>query len=269
MSENLHPVVWHATVRIEDGPERRDVGRDAAGLWLSSPSRRHGLHFGVNTPGLVTIYAKDVAALPNWQQQIMAAHSVLPEGGVSAELLASQVHAEPANTLAPEVRLSTAVKHLNEVTSQVWGMPMLKLDTPADEALRECHRFRVLTEEDLYGLAKDVTRVVIEQLDLDLLLSHGPPLGPKEAKPGSRTALQRAMATQVGPEAARTMMGPLAGLYDLRLNDAHAAAEKVTTGIRLLGINQSQPLIHQGARLLSSSAQALEQAAQVVENWKR
>ena len=66
-----------------------------------------------------------------------------------------------------------------------------------------------------------------------------------------------------------TLMGSLAGLYDLRLNDAHAAAEKATTGIRLLGIDPSQPLVHQGERLLSSTAQILEQAAQVVENWER
>ena len=27
-------------------------------------------------------------------------------------------------------------------------LTLIKLDTPADEALRECHRFRVLTEEE-------------------------------------------------------------------------------------------------------------------------
>lgn len=261
----FRPDLVQAMLRFRDG-RLSWYTHDTGGLAVSSG---YGLHFGVNALGLVTIYAKDVAALPNWQQQIMAAHSVLPEGGVSAELLASQVHAEPANTRAPEVRLSTAVDRLNEVTSRIWGSPVIKLDTHADEALRACHRFRVLTEEDLYSLAKDVTRVVIEQLDLDLLLSHSPPLGQKETKPGSRTALQRAIATQVGPEAARTMMGPLAGLYDLRLNDAHAAAEKVATGIRLLGIDQGQPLVHQGAHLLNSTAQALEQGTQVIEAWNR
>lgn len=228
----------------------------------------HSLHFGVNTLGLVNIYAKDVALLPNWQQRIMAAHSVVPEGGVSDELLASQVRVDPANTLAPEEQLIAAVEHLNEVTAQKWGTRVFKLTDDPRHALKSCHRFRVQTETDLFQLAKDVTRVVLEELNLDVLLKHGPPVVKKESKPGTRTALQRAIATQIGEDGARSMMGPLAGLYDLRLNDAHVAADKVASGVNLLGIDQTQPLVQQGAQLLRSTAEALEQVTRVIEEWK-
>jgi len=61
-----------------------------------------GIHFGVNDLGLITVYAKDVGYLPEWQQQIWAGFNIAPEGGISKELHAAQVKAEPASTLAPE-----------------------------------------------------------------------------------------------------------------------------------------------------------------------
>ena len=56
------------------------------------------VHFGINQLGLVNVFAEDVVLLPEWQQQIWAGHNVGPEGGVSEELLASQVRARPAET---------------------------------------------------------------------------------------------------------------------------------------------------------------------------
>lgn len=247
--------------------------RDAQLSWYShdtgalSAVPGHGLHFGVNALGLVTIYAKDVAALPDWQQSILAAHSVTPEGGVSEELLASQVRADPADTLAPEDRLVAAVDRLNEVTTQVWGAPLLKLGSDSTGALQSAHRFRVLESADLFALAKDVTRVVLETIDLDLLLRHGLVLGSKEPKPGTRTALQRTLATRMGADGAQTLMGPLAGLYDLRLNDAHVVQDKVASGLNLLKIDASWPLVRQGAHLLEVTALTLEQVARIVESW--
>lgn len=248
--------------------------RDAKLSWYSQDTGSlaavpdYALHFGVNALGLLNIYAEDVAALLAWQQRIMAGHSVVPEGGVSQELTASQVHVNPADTVSPEDRLVAAVERLNEVTTRQWGAAVLKLQEGAAEALKGAHRFRALTDESLLTLAKDVTRVVLEKLDLDLMLKHGLPLKKGDNKPKTRAALQRAMATQIGDEAAQTMLGPLAGLYDLRLNDAHEARDKVASGLTLLGIDQARPHVQQGAQLLDRTAQALEEVAQVIETWK-
>ncbi len=58
------------------------------------------IHFGVNDLCYINVYAKDIGIQPEWQQQIWAGYNitVTPEGGVSKELLASQVKASPANT---------------------------------------------------------------------------------------------------------------------------------------------------------------------------
>ncbi len=45
---------------------------------------KYGVHFGLNTLGLITVLAKDIGKLAPWEQRIWAAHNVTPEGGVSA-----------------------------------------------------------------------------------------------------------------------------------------------------------------------------------------
>ncbi|KQQ98383.1 hypothetical protein ASF71_22040 [Deinococcus sp. Leaf326] len=231
------------------------------------PSPEHGLHFGVNDLGLINIYGKDVARLPNWLQLIFASHAVRPNGRVSAELLASQVHTRPAETLAPEVMLSLAVEDLNEAATTAWGQPVIRLTDTITALMKGCHRFRVQQQTDLYVLAKDVTRVVLESMDLDLLLKHGPPLKKGENRPGTRTALQRALATQIGADPARDLMAPLAGVYDLRLNDAHHAQDKLESGLRLLGIQSTWPLVRQGEHLLGQTAITLREAACIIRAW--
>jgi hypothetical protein len=73
--------------------------RDTGGVECSPG---YSVHFGINRLGLVNVYAKDIALLPDWQQRIWAGYNVPPDGKVSEELLASQMRVEPANTQAPE-----------------------------------------------------------------------------------------------------------------------------------------------------------------------
>ena len=48
------------------------------------------------------------------QQQIWAGFNIAPEGGISKELHASQVKAEPAPTLAPEAFIERVITEINE-----------------------------------------------------------------------------------------------------------------------------------------------------------
>jgi hypothetical protein len=68
------------------------------------------VHFGINSRGLVNVYAKDIALLPDWQQKIWAGYNIGPDGKVSEELLASQAEAQPADTQAPEVFLGKGLR---------------------------------------------------------------------------------------------------------------------------------------------------------------
>ena len=65
------------------GASLRWNSKETATIALPSDS---GVYFGLNTRGLVTVFAKDVVELPDWQQRIWAAHNVAPDGGVAEGL---------------------------------------------------------------------------------------------------------------------------------------------------------------------------------------
>ena len=82
----FRPEVIRALIERRGGGLRwhtRDTGQVAC-----SPG--HGVHFGINSLGLVNVYAKDIAFLPDWQQAIWAGFNVGPDGGLSEELHASR-----------------------------------------------------------------------------------------------------------------------------------------------------------------------------------
>lgn len=84
------------------------------------------VHFGINDLGHITVYAKDIALLPVWIQQIWAGHNIPPDGGgVAKELMMSQVNAKPASSQAPERFLPIEYKRLNKSFEDKYGVPLL------------------------------------------------------------------------------------------------------------------------------------------------
>lgn len=105
----------------------------------------------------------------------------------------------------------------------------------------------------------------LDRIDVDLLLTLLPPV--KGPKPGSRNALQQVLALKLGADDARTTMGPLAGVYDLRLVDAHPAESKRESGLQLMGIDGSLPWVLQGRQLLESAVGTLKAVCDVMAAW--
>lgn len=139
--------------------------RDTGGL---SCSPNGGVHFGVNSLGLVNVYAKDIGLLPPWQQKIWSGFNVPPEGKVSRELLASQVEAEPARTQAPEAFLAKGLEALSELSKTLYGTSFVREHEKTPEILQKIHRFRATDLNGLFALAKDLARVTADCLDLRL-----------------------------------------------------------------------------------------------------
>ena len=126
--------------------------RDTGGVWCSPD---YEVHFGVNRLGLVNVYAKDIGLLPEWQQRVWAGHNIGPEGGVSDELLASQVRASPADTQAPEAFLAKGLKFLKQRSLEEFGVSVLREHDQIPVIIPRCHRFRAIDKAGLFGLAKD------------------------------------------------------------------------------------------------------------------
>jgi hypothetical protein len=78
------PTIVAALLRHRGG-RLRWLTAETGGLGATS----HGVHFGVNRLGLITVYAKDIGGLQAWEQRLWSAHNVTPDGGVSRELFAA------------------------------------------------------------------------------------------------------------------------------------------------------------------------------------
>jgi hypothetical protein len=236
--------------------------RDTGGVRCSPD---YDVHFGLNGLGIVTVYAKDIALLPDWQQAIWAGSNVGPEGGVSEELLASQVRAEPAETLAPEEFLPKALAELDKEAWNTLGFPLFRHHEQVEDLLSRSHRFRALDREGLYALAKDLARIIVDRLDAASMQRLAPP--PPDTKWGSLKSLEGLLATRIPPGHARVLVGPLVGIYELRHGDAHLPRSDLEEALRLTEVDTSAPFVHQGQQLLHSCVSALFGVLEVLKHW--
>jgi len=196
-----------------------------------SGSYGYGVHFGVNELGLINVYAKDVGLLPEWQQQIWAGYNVAPEGGVSAELLASQVRAEPADTQAPEEFLSKGIEEVNKLSQEKLCIKIFQEHEAIPELMKKTHRFRAIEEASFFALAKDLARLTADSLDAQAMQSIVPP--PKGQKWGSLKSLENILASKYDRKFVRKMTAPLVGVYELRHADAHLPSRKIEDAFSL------------------------------------
>jgi hypothetical protein len=114
----------------------------------------YSVHFGVNTLGLINVYAKDIALLPEWQQKVWSGYNVSPEGKVSEELLASQMKADPANTHAPEEFLAKGLSRLNDLAKAKLGITIIRQHDQIPDLIAHAHRFRATDKEGLFALSR-------------------------------------------------------------------------------------------------------------------
>lgn len=237
----------------------RDTG------WVKcSPS--YATHFGINLVGCINVYAYDIAKLPQWQQRIWVGHNVAPDSPVSAELMDSQMRATPAETFAPESALVELLEAIDAEFIRHHGQALFRPHDEKIEILPRVHRFRALEASGLLALAKDIARLTADSLDVVLLRQIVAP--PPDKNWGSLKLLENMLATATGAEAARSLMTPLVGVYELRLGDAHLPSGKIEDAYKLVQIDPTAAPLVQATTLLDQAISTLhsilEQIPQVV-----
>lgn len=206
-------------------------------------------HFGINDLGLLNAYAYDVAKLPEWQRQIWQGYNVAPDGGVCAELLAAQMEVRPAGTHAPEKHISIALRDLNGLFSRVFGENLFREHGAKREIVRSLHRFRAIQPSGLFDLAKDITRVVTEDLDIKALHRIAPPQ--KDEGKSSLKSLERVVAQKLSDaRSAADLLSFLHAIYELRGMTSHLPSSSNSDPYRALGISSTAPNIEKGRQLL-------------------
>jgi hypothetical protein len=215
-----------------------------------SCSPGYEVHFGINKIGLINVLAKDIALLPDWQQKVWAGYNVAPDGKVSAELLMSQMEARPASTQAPEEYLSHGFELLNKLIKAKFGVSAFKEHADANRILRRIHRFRAVTTQGLFELAKDIYRFVGEKIDASEIKKIVNP--EKDEKWGQLKSLEKLLALRIGKETAYTLVSPLWGVYTLRLADSHLPSADISEAYSLCQIDNKKPGIIQGYQLIDT-----------------
>jgi hypothetical protein len=210
----------------------------------------HEVHFGINSIGLINVLSKDIALLPDWQQKVWAGYNVPPDGKVSAELLMSQMEAKPASTQAPEEYLSRGLVLLNGLIIDKFGISVFKEHADANKILKRIHRFRAVTQQGLFELAKDIYRFVGEKIDIEEIKKVVNPK--KDEKWGQLKYLENLLAIKVGKEAAYTLVSPLHGVYSLRLADSHLPSADINEAYSLCHIDIKKPGVIQGYQLITA-----------------
>ena len=234
--------------------------RETGSVWYS---KTYPVHWGLNDQGLINVYACDVAGLPHWQQNIWAGFNTTPEGGVSRELLAAQMEANPAHTSAPEIDLLEAIDRLESAFAHRFGQPLMRAHDQADRLLKGVHRFRALEPDGTLRLAKEITRISIERLDKTALLNAAG--DGVDKKLGTLKLLEKCIEPIAGTEAAHRILGPLVGIYDLRGADAHLPTQAIADAFLLAGVDQTAQPISQGMALIQNCATALNEVAELME----
>jgi len=218
-------------------------------------SSGYSTHFGINSSDLITVYAYDIAKLPAWEQFLWAAHNAAPEGKVSAELLASQVRARPADTRAAEELLFECMRLLEGEFRKDFDISLFSHEIDDASSMQHIFRFASQDQASLLRLAKELVRVFSDRLDVRSLrkLSHHP----EKEKLGSNKLLESILAKKAGDNRAREIFGVIAGAYDMRLGDAHPTSSKIGDALKLAGIDTTSSYLRQGEQLIRNFGQAV------------
>ena len=215
----------------------------------------YATHFGVNSSDLITVYAYDIAKLPAWEQFLWAASNVAPEGKVSAELLASQVKAQPADTNAVENLLFKCMRSLEADFLETFGAPFFSNEIDDAALIQNVSRFTSRDQTSLLRLAKELVRIFTDRLDvrsLRKLSKH-----PMKDSLKSNKLLESIVAEKVGKDQAREIFAVIVGAYDMRVGDAHPTSSKIADALKLAGIDTSASHLRQGEQLIGNFGQAV------------
>lgn len=254
--EEIGNWLWFRPSVIVDFLSRRGFAlewftEETAGLYSTSG---YGTHFGVNDSDLVCVYAYDIARLPAWEQRIWAAHNVAPEGGVSRELTAAQVRSDPASTSAPEKDLLEVITEFAHAFTDQFGTD--PFSHPSDrDVIPKINRFLGKDQASILRIAKELIRVFSDRLDVQVLRAIS--THPQKNSLGSNKLLESIVAERIGKDEARKIFGVIAGVYDLRIGDAHPTSSGIADAFALAEVDVSKSHLRQAKQMIFNFSRAI------------
>jgi hypothetical protein len=146
---------------------------------------------------------------------------------------------------------------LDKVFVDLHGHSLFHEHPDKPSMLARMHRFRGLAgRAGVLSLAKDIARSTADAIDVARLRKLVPP----ETKPGlgSLKLLDAYLSQKVGAVKSREIMGPLVGIYELRLGDAHPASSAISDAFELARVDTGAEGALQCKQLLHTAAVTLQ-----------
>jgi hypothetical protein len=263
--EDIGRYLWFRPEVVNDILSKRGARLEWHTKQTGSINLTHGYytHFGINKIGLLNVYAYDVAKLPEWQRLLWQGHNVAPDGGVAAELLAAQMEAKPAGTYPPEKYLGPALRDLDILFSRRFSTNLFRNHAERDEILRNIHRFRALQLDGVFDLAKDITRLIIEDIDTKALHRI---VAPKDEKRWSLKSLEYVIGELLSDShTASEIMSPMHTIYAMRSVTSHLpSAQERAKALKSMGILANDSKVEQGRKILDITMYFLASIAKLL-----
>lgn len=222
----------------------------------------HYIDFGLNSADLITVFASDIAELPEWQQHYWVAHNVVPEGGVSKELWKIQMMVEAVSTCSVETLLYEGLVELEKKFKEKLKIKLFLNDIKREDFFKKISRFNSVDQDSLLRLSKEFVRFFSDRLNVKELqvLSNSE----NKEKLGSNKLLQNILSQKVGDEKARNVFEAIVGAYDMRVGDAHPTSSNIKKAFKLVGINEEESYLRQGEQLIEQLAKSIQKLSQML-----
>jgi hypothetical protein len=164
---------------------------------------------------------------------------------------------QPASTVAPEDHFQGMLTLLDRAFAKLHGHSLFHEHPDKPSMLAKMHRFRGLAgRAGVLSLAKDIARSTADAIDVARLRKLVPP--ETKAGLGSLKLLDAYLSQKVGAVKSREIMGPLVGIYELRLGDAHPASSAISDAFELASIDTGADGVLQCKQLLHTAAVTLQ-----------
>ena len=239
-------LIWHTK-------ETGSVGNIESSIW-----------FGVNSIGLINIFAKDIVELPEYYQNKWVAFNCPPNGGVSKELLMAQIQADPAGTKAAEKLFNIATKEFEQTLEAKFGEDIFTDHADFLFAERLINRFQAISKEDCFTLCKNINRYITERLNKEILKKHTPEMNNTV---GTLKRLEKLLMNK--NENGSKIISPLFVVYDMRIVDSHYISNDSEKLFLRLGIkkipNEISNFIGIAERIILLVAKCLHEISEVLK----
>ena len=126
-------------------------------------------------------------------------------------------------------------------------------------------RCRAIDDKGLFSLAKDIARVIVDDIDVESIQKIVIP--PKGTKWGSLKTIENFLSLKISQEEARQITSPFVGVYELRHGDAHLPSSEIENAFSLVKINRCLPSVIQGYQMLFECVDNLYLIHSIIDKW--